>query len=272
MTTAAASTYWNDLDPRYRVILCDIWGVVHDGLRLSPNAAERLAQWRGQGRTVILVTNAPRPADSVAVQLDRIGLPRECWNGISTSGEAGIAALIKLGELPGFVGTAEDRALLEAHGLRFADATYHALAVTGLFEDRMDPEAYTADIAHWRAADIVMHCLNPDRIVHHAGTIEACAGALGDAYEAAGGHVEWYGKPHATIYHHALGLAGDPPPHTVLAIGDSLRTDMLGAARSGFDAVFVQSGIHAGESWPSDFAAANGLGNWHPIAIVDGLA
>ena len=265
-------SFWDTLNQRYQSILCDIWGVVHDGRRLSPFAAERLGQWRRQGRTVILVTNAPRPADSVATQLDRIGLPRDCWDGISTSGEAGIAALLQLGEKPGFVGTAEDRLVLEAHGLRFADSDYRSLAVTGLFADRMNPEAYAADIARWCAGEIVMHCLNPDRIVHHAGKIEACAGALGDAYEAAGGHVEWYGKPHATIYHHALGLAGNPPPSAVLAVGDSLRTDMLGAARAGFDAVFVQSGIHAGEPWPSDFAAANGLGNWHPVGIVDGLA
>ena len=264
-------SFWDSLDPRYRTILCDIWGVVHDGRRLSPFAAERLSQWRGQGRTVILVTNAPRPADSVAAQLDRIGLPRDCWDGISTSGEAGIAALLKFGEKPGFVGTAEDRALLEVHGLSFTAADYRDLAVTGLFADRMDPDAYAPDIARWRAAGIFMHCLNPDRIVHHAGQIEACAGALGDAYEAAGGRVEWYGKPHATIYRHALGLAGDPPPSAVLAIGDSLRTDMLGAARAGLDAVFVQGGIHVGEPWPTDFATTNGLDEWHPVGIVDGL-
>ena len=264
-------SFWDALDARYRVILCDIWGVVHDGVSLYPNAAERLAEWRGQGRTVVLITNAPRPADSVEAQLERIGLPRACWDGISTSGEAGIAALIDLGERPGFVGTRQDRVSLEAHRLQFADDGFHDLAVTGLEEDRMEVEAYAADLDRWLIAGVRMHCLNPDRIVHRGGVEEACAGALADAYEARGGDVEWYGKPHATIYHHALSLAGDPRPENVLAIGDSLRTDMLGAARAGLDAVFVQSGIHRGEPWPADFASANGLGEWHPVGIVDGL-
>src|SRR6185295_7328558 len=102
-------SYWDALPERYRVILCDIWGVVHDGVRLYPNAAERLAQWQGDGRTVILITNAPRTAHAVAQQLQRIGLPEGSWNGIATSGEAGIAALLELGRPVGFVGTAADR-------------------------------------------------------------------------------------------------------------------------------------------------------------------
>ena len=264
-------SFWESLDPRYRVLLCDIWGVVHDGVKLYPGTAARLREWRSDGRMVILITNAPRPADSVAAQLARIGLPRECWDAISTSGEAGIAALIELGGQPGFVGTREDRAILEAHGLRFADSGYVQLAVTGLEEERMQVEAYDADLARWAADGVRMHCLNPDRLIHRGGVEEACAGALGDAYEAIGGAVSWYGKPHAAIYRHALSLAGNPRAGHVLVIGDSLRTDMVGAARAGLDAVFVQSGIHAGEPWPADFAAVNGLGKWHPVGIVDGL-
>lgn len=262
---------WDALDARYRLLLCDIWGVVHDGVSLYPHAAERLLQWRREGRTIILITNAPRPADLVEAQLARLGLPRDCWDGISTSGEAGIAALLELGDAPGFIGTRADRTILEAHQLRFVDSDFRDLAVTGLEENRMDVADYAADLDRWHTAGVRMHCLNPDRIVHRGGVEEACAGALGDAYEQCGGQVEWYGKPHATIYHHALSLAGNPTPDTVLAIGDSLRTDMLGAARAGFDAVFVQGGIHRGEPWPADFASANGLGEWHPVGIVDGL-
>ena len=91
-------SFWESLDPRYRVLLCDIWGVVHNGVKLYPGTAARLREWRSEGRMVILITNAPRPADLVAAQLARIGLPRECWDAISTSGEAGIAALIVLAD------------------------------------------------------------------------------------------------------------------------------------------------------------------------------
>src|SRR5262245_6570435 len=109
-------TFWDGLDPKYSAILCDIWGVVHDGVNLYPNAIERLRQWRSQGRQVILITNAPRTADAVEAQLGRIGLPRDCWTGISTSGEAGIACIQTLHHPTGFLGTRDDRAILEGHG------------------------------------------------------------------------------------------------------------------------------------------------------------
>jgi HAD superfamily hydrolase (TIGR01459 family) len=117
-----------------------------------------------------------------------------------------------------------------------------------------------------------MHCLNPDRLVMRGGVPEACAGAIADLYAMLGGPVTWYGKPFAAIYRHALHLAGDPPKGEVLAVGDGLQTDMLGAARMGFDAVFVTGGIHAGEPFPESFSAENGLGNWQPIGVVGGLA
>jgi HAD superfamily hydrolase (TIGR01459 family) len=260
------------LPERYRVTLCDIWGVVHDGVNLYPGAADRLLQWRREGRRVILITNAPRTADAVAGQLARIGLPREAWDGISTSGEAGIAALTALDARVGFLGTDDDRAILQDKGVRFASGEDFAdLACTGLETQSMDVAPYGERLERWAARGVTMHCLNPDRLVIRGGVAEACAGALADVYEQLGGSVEWYGKPHETIYRHALGLAGDPEPGAVLAIGDSLKTDVLGAARMGFDCLYVAGGIHAGEPFPHDFAAQNGLGDWQPVAVVDSL-
>ena len=117
-----------------------------------------------------------------------------------------------------------------------------------------------------------MHCLNPDRVVIHGGKVVYCAGALADIYLELGGQVEWYGKPFPAIYSFALSLVGNPPSTEVLAIGDGLQTDILGAARMGFDAVFVTGGIHAGEPFPQDFSRDNGLGEWQPIAVVGSLA
>jgi HAD superfamily hydrolase (TIGR01459 family) len=117
-----------------------------------------------------------------------------------------------------------------------------------------------------------MHCLNPDRMVIRGGVPEACAGAIADLYAMLGGRVTWYGKPHETIYRHALHLAGDPPKDEVLAVGDGLQTDVLGAARMGFDTVFVTGGIHGGEPFPADFGERNGLPGWQPVGVVDGLA
>jgi len=264
-------SFWDTLDPRYSVILCDIWGVVHDGVDLYPLAAERLREWRSQGRKVILITNAPRTADAVEAQLDHIGLPRDCWDGVSTSGEAGIAAIKALGHPTGFLGTAADREILEAHGLTFVDDGFTDMAVTGLDEGRMKVEEYRADLESLAQRDVLFHCFNPDRLVIRGGVPEPCAGALADVYQGMGGRVEWYGKPHHTIYDHSLGLAGHPPREAVLVVGDALVTDMLGAALQGFDAVFVRGGIHAGDPFPADFAPQYGLGDWAPVAVVDSL-
>jgi HAD superfamily hydrolase (TIGR01459 family) len=265
-------TALDTLASRYRVILCDIWGVVHDGVALYPGAAARLRKWRREGRTVVLITNAPRTADAVEQQLGRIGLPRDAWDAISTSGEAGIAVLLGLGRPVGFIGTDEDRAILEAREVPFAELESASnIACTGLFAELPMAEAHRPILAKAAARGAVLHCLNPDRIVVRGGATEPCAGALADIFEGLGGTVEWYGKPFATIYRHALALGGNPDPSEVLAVGDSLQTDVLGAARMGFDCLFVSGGIHAGEDFPPDFAAANGLGDWRPIAVLDSL-
>lgn len=260
------------LDPRYGTILCDIWGCVHDGVNLYPGAAERLQQWKSEGRTVILITNAPRTVEAVEGQLARIGLPRDTWDGIATSGEAGIAALRALDRPVGFIGTADDRAILKGKGVAIAtDGAFTDIACTGLDEQRPDPAQYREQLESLAARGVTMHCLNPDRVVVRGGVPEACAGALADLYEQVGGRVEWYGKPHAAIYRHALSLAGNPSSDQVLAIGDGLQTDVLGAARMGFDCVFVSGGIHAGEPFPANFGPRHGLGDWQPVAVVDGL-
>jgi len=261
-----------ELPERYRLILCDIWGVVHDGVNLYPGSAERLAAWREEGRTIILITNAPRTAEAVAAQLDRIGLPRRCWDGIETSGEAGIAALLALEEPVGFIGTQSDRAILEGRGLELIEEGFGHLACVGLEESRPAANDYADQLRALATHNVILHCLNPDRIVMRGGVSEPCAGALADIYLALGGEVVWYGKPHATIYGHALKLGGNPPPAAVLAIGDSLQTDILGAARMGIDAVFVTGGIHGGEPFPTDFGRQNGLGDWHPVAVVESLS
>ncbi|HEY1143100.1 MAG TPA: TIGR01459 family HAD-type hydrolase [Sphingomicrobium sp.] len=260
------------LPQRYRLILCDLWGVVHDGYRLYPGAAERLLQWREEGRGVVLVTNAPRTSEAIEAQLVRLGLPREAWSGIATGGDAGIAALKAIGQPVGFIGTPDDRLILEGAGLRIASGDEFAeLACTGVSDFEHTPEHYREQLKLLARLGVRMHCLNPDRVVIHGGKIVYCAGALADIYVALGGRVEWYGKPFRAIYDFALSLVGNPPASEVLAVGDGLQTDILGAARMGFDAIFVTGGIHAGEPFPHDFAAENGLGDWRPIAVVGSL-
>ena len=262
----------DQLDPHYRVILCDIWGVVHDGREILPGVERRLLQWKSEGRRIVLVTNAPRPSGTVQSHLDRLGLPRVAYDAITSSGEAGIAALTDPARPVGFLGTEEDRSDLIAHGVQIVSEGFTELACTGLDEWGGDPADYHDQLRQWASSGVIFHCLNPDRVVIHCGQREACAGALADIYETLGGNVLWYGKPHRPIYEHAMALAGNPRPEEMLAIGDGLPTDMLGAARFGIDAVYVSHGIHAGEPVPDDFASTHGLGDWRPILTVAGLA
>jgi HAD superfamily hydrolase (TIGR01459 family) len=252
--------------------LCDIWGCIHDGMRLYPGAARRLRQWREEGRSMVLVSNAPRPASTIEAHLLRLGLLRSDWDHVATGGEAGIKALRECPAPVGFIGTASDRADLEEGGVRIAAGDdFDQLACTGLDRYRHQVDDYREQLGKLSSRGVVMHCLNPDRLVIHGGEEVPCAGALADLYVELGGKVEWYGKPYAPIYNHALGLVGDPPAEAVLAIGDSLATDVLGAARMGFDCVFVTGGIHGGAPFPREFAARHGLGDWRPVATVESL-
>lgn len=260
------------LDPRYGTVLCDLWGVVHDGHHVFPGAAERLARWTREGRTVVLITNAPRPTAVIQAQLDRLGLDRTSYRAISTGGQAGIDALRALGRPVGYLGPLLDRRDLEEAGVTLVASDFRDVAVTGLDEHRPAIIDYAEQLAAFAAADVLFHCLNPDRIVIHGGRAELCAGSLADAYEAVGGSVCWYGKPWPAIYDHALRAAGSPARHQVLAVGDGLLTDVLGAARQGIDCLFVSGGIHGGKPIPPDFAAEHGLGDWSPAGVVKSIA
>jgi len=251
----------HDLPERYRLILCDLWGCVHDGAAIFPGVRATLAAWKRQGRTVLFVTNAPRSADAIRAQLLRLDLDPALDDGIVSAGEAGLAAV--RGRPVGFCGTDADRADLVAGGLVIAEDGYDELASAG-FDVGETLEDFANRLTAWRAADVLMHCLNPDRVAPHFGKMLICAGALADAYEALGGRVVWYGKPYPAIYDHALRLGGSPDKASVLAIGDGLQTDMAGAAAFGIDAIFVAGGIHAGEE-------AVFPGGWMPIATVPSL-
>src|SRR5690348_2486040 len=151
-------SFWDTLDPRYRVILCDIWGVVHDGKRPYAGAVERMLQWRREGRRIVLITNAPRPREAVEDYLAQVAVPLEAWDAISSSGEAGIAALSELARPVGLLGTEGDRSDLEDKGVQIAEQDDFAdLCCTGFEEGRWEIEDYTAHLERWAARGVRMH-------------------------------------------------------------------------------------------------------------------
>ncbi len=240
----------------YDVLLCDVWGVVHNGVAAFTAACEALTRFRAGGGTVILITNAPRPGAAVRKILDRFGVPHDAYDAITTSGDVtrGIVES-RLGERVFHLGPRRDLPIFAGLDVTFAPPeTADYVVCSGLFDDATEtPENYRELLAAMRARSLFMVCANPDIVVERGDTLLYCAGALADAYVELGGEALYCGKPHAPIYEVALGKAaacrgGEVPPRSrVLAIGDSIRTDLQGAASFGVDCLFVTSGIHAEE-------------------------
>ena len=238
----------------YDVLMCDVWGVIHNGVAAFPAACDALLRFRAAGGTAILVTNAPRAGDAVARILDRLGVPREAYDAITSSGDVtrGIIAA-RLDQTLFHLGPERDRSIFTDLAVNFAPLDRADYVVcSGLFDDTTEtPDSYRDMLAAMRARSMLMVCANPDIVVERGDSLVYCAGALADAYAALGGEVLYCGKPHAPIYQAALATAaarrGDRMPERkrVLAIGDSVRTDIKGAAAFGLDCMFVTSGIHA---------------------------
>jgi len=246
-----------DLLARYDVLYCDVWGVLHDGHRAFADACEALMRFRKRGGTVILVSNAPVPRERVAAMLDLRAVPREGWDDIVASGEIALSHIAEKGYTRLFAIGPVDRdaatfARLPARPVALEEA--QAILCTGLNDDRTETaDDYREVLERARALRLPLVCANPDFVVDVGGRQFICAGAVADLYERMDGEVFWAGKPHANAYDAARAAAeavrGVPVERTrILAVGDSLRTDLKGAEAAGIDAIFVASGIHRDET------------------------
>ena len=237
------------------VILSDIWGVVHNGLESFPEACEALHTFRQRGGTVILITNAPRPADSVQRQLRKLGVADETYDAIVSSGDL---TRNFVADHPGkkmfWIGPEQDSSIhrgLDAVTAPLEQADY--IICTGLFDDETESaEDYRAMMLQAREHKLPLICANPDIVVERGDRLIYCAGAVAELYRELGGEVIFYGKPHRPIYERAMALAterrGRPTAlDRVLAIGDSVRTDLTGALGFGIDCLFLTRGIHSEE-------------------------
>jgi HAD superfamily hydrolase (TIGR01459 family) len=251
----------------YDVVLCDVWGVVHNGIAAAPEACDALARFRAGGGTAVLITNAPRPGERVRVILDRLGVPRAAYDGIVSSGDVTRALIVaRAGQRVFHIGPERDLPMFEGLDAPMAaleDADY--AVCSGLTDDTIEtPQDYHALIERMRARALPMICANPDVVVERGDKLVYCAGAIADLYATAGGDVIYAGKPYRPIYEEALAIAqaacGAPVARErVLAIGDSVRTDLKGAAAFGIDCLFVTAGIHAEELGARDNPEAAAL-------------
>ena len=241
-----------ELAPRYDVILSDVWGVIHNGREAFPGPCAALARWRADVGPVVLITNAPRPASDVIPQLDDLGVPRETWSAIVTSGDATRDILATYAPGPAWgIGPERHGPLYEGLGLEFAPLEEAKLiALTGPDDDDVEgPEDYRDRLAQAAERRLPMICANPDIVVQRGDRLIYCGGALAALYETLGGPVRMAGKPHAPIYAAAMAeaerLLGRPlDRRRVLCLGDGVVTDIRGANAQGLDVLFIASGIH----------------------------
>jgi HAD superfamily hydrolase (TIGR01459 family) len=249
---------------RYEAVFCDLWGCLHNGVVAFPDAVAALRAYKAAGGTVLLLTNSPRPKSSVIKQLDALGVPRDCYDEVVSSGDAAQYALVTgaVGRQVFHIGApkdqvfftdfADDVAMIAANEppiVQVALADAEGIVCTGLFDDQTEsPDDYAAQLLLAKTRGIPMLCANPDIIVDLGHKRIFCAGAIAQAYEGMGGTAFYFGKPHPPIYDLARRrltalMARDDVP--VLCIGDGIATDIQGGQSEGIDTLFVTGGLAA---------------------------
>lgn len=246
-----------DLVGDYDGYVLDLWGVIHDGIRPYPGAADCLGRLKERGARIILLSNAPRRAEAVIAGMVGMGLPRTLYDHVLSSGEATWLALksradpwhARLGRRCLHLGPERDKGILDGLDLALVVTPAEAEFIlnTGVDRDEETVEDYEAVLADGVRRGVPMVCANPDLEVIRGGRRVICAGSLAARYAALGGEVVYHGKPHRAIYRLCLALIEGIDSRRVVAVGDSLRTDIAGGQSAGFATVFVTGGIHAEE-------------------------
>ncbi len=272
------------LAPDYDGFILDLWGVVHDGTAPFPGVLDCMGRLVGAEKRVVLLSNAPRRSDDVVRRIAKIGVPAGLYHGVMSSGEEAWQHLARrddpfyaaLGRRALHIGSERDLEIREGLRLDIVETPMEAdfILNTGPAEWEDTIADYAPVLSAARERDLPMVCANPDLVVIHNGRPALCAGALAEEYERIGGRVRWHGKPHASVYDSCLALLGIADRRRILAIGDSLRTDIAGAAGAGIDALLIAGGVHADE-FSADgaldqgrIAAAIRKSGTNPIAVA----
>lgn len=245
----------DEISADYDALLCDVWGCYHDGVAPFPSAVAALERFRAAGGVVLLLTNAPRPHAAVKRHLDGMGAPETSFDGIVSSGDATRAELAsgRFGRRIHVVGPERDSAIWDGLELEHVDLEKaEAILCTGLFDDATEtPEDYAELVAEGVARRLQFLCANPDIVVDRGSQRLYCAGAIAEAYARGGGETLFFGKPHPPIYALALATLREIRPELnarrVLAVGDGIATDVLGAEQADIDCLFVSGGLAARE-------------------------
>ena len=246
-----------ELAPYYDGFILDLWGVIHDGVAPMPGAVDCLRSLMESDKRIILLSNAPRRADDVVRRITRIGVPAGLYHHVMSSGEEAWQHLRRrddpfyaaLGWRCLHIGSERDIEIRHGLDLEFVDTAEEAEFVLNTgpagWDDRLEDYEPILQLALDR--NLPMICANPDIVVMHGNQLALCAGALAKWYEEAGGRVRWHGKPFRSVYDTCVELLGIDDCSRILAVGDSVRTDIAGAAGAGIDSLLIADGIHAEE-------------------------
>ncbi|SIS55441.1 HAD-superfamily class IIA hydrolase, TIGR01459 [Roseivivax lentus] len=252
----------SDIAAPYDALFVDLWGCVHNGVRAYDDAITALQAFRATGGKVVLLTNAPRPRDSVARQIAKLGVPEDAWDTIATSGDSARAAMFRgaVGQKVWFMGEAHDESFfsplhlvadpVEITRVDLEDA--EGIVCCGPFDPHADPSTLRPQLLYAKQKRLKLLCANPDIVVDRGETREWCAGAVARLYTEMGGESLYFGKPHPPIYDLArnrlaeLGVA--PSDANILAIGDGPQTDIAGAIGEDIDSLFITGGLAAADT------------------------
>lgn len=253
----------DEISADYDALFCDLWGCVHDGEKPFPVAVEALLKYRKAGGAVVLVTNAPRQAEAIQRHLDKMGLPRDAYDAIASSGDAARAAMFNgaVGEKVFFMGEKHDLVFfepmaeiehpVEIERVPLEDA--EGIVCCGPFDPLAPLEESRAQLLYGKVKGMKLLCANPDIVVDRGSVREWCAGALAEIYTEMGGESLYFGKPHPPIYdlarrRLALATGKKIDDFRILAIGDGIKTDVQGAIGEDLDSLYITGGLAAEET------------------------
>lgn len=244
-----------EIGTNYDVLFCDLWGCLHNGRAPYPAAVTALRDFREGGGQVCLMTNAPRPSTMVIAHLDRLGVPRDIWDCVVSSGDASQDAMLAgaVGHRVWHLGPEKDDEFFISLPQEWTDppriervplSEAEGIVCTGLFDDMTEvPEDYRARLMLAKQRDLPMLCANPDIVVDYGDMRIYCAGALAALYEEMGGRTIYGGKPHPPIYDLARRRLDLRKNARILCIGDGINTDIAGAMGEGLDSIFITGGL-----------------------------
>jgi HAD superfamily hydrolase (TIGR01459 family) len=230
----------------YDLFYIDLWGVIHNGIKLHEKAMLVLKKLKIMNKNFILLTNAPRPNETVKSFLEKMGMEKEIRDHVFTSGEASLNYLNRFHKMEKFfhIGPPRDFDLFnnfKNNQTKDLNESKYILC-TGLFDDQDQDLNYYKNLLE-KHVNKKMVCTNPDLIVDRGDKRELCAGSVAMVFDKMGGEVIYFGKPYPEVYNQSI----DNKDKKILSIGDNLNTDIKGANLLNYDSLLISNGVHRNE-------------------------